>query len=275
MIKNQLQTFKKSIKFKKTRNYYKNAVISGGTGRIGSVFVNELLLQNYKVIILSRSQKKFDMQIKYLPTKLKKKVFWNYFDLFDQNSFEGVIEKINKIFTNRVNCLINCASESKRGQLIDYNQKNTSLEMNGVFNSSFLLTEIILRYMRKAKNGKIINIGSLWGLLAPNYDTYLNLDIGPSSITAAGKSALMAYTKVIASRDAKHNITANNLVPGWFPRKGKKNNQKYINSICKQIPSGRIGKLEDLNSAIRFLIDEKNKYFNGQDLIVDGGYSIR
>ena len=85
---------------------------------------------------------------------------------------------------------------------------------------------------------------------------------------------LMQYTKYLSSREAKHNITVNNLVPGWFPRKGKVERKDYIKSINSKIPLNRIGKLEDLKTVINFLISENTKYLTGQNIIIDGGYSV-
>ena len=100
------------------------------------------------------------------------------------------------------------------------------------------------------------------------------MDIGPSPIIASGKAGIMQYVKYLASREASNNITANALLPGWFPRKGKKQRNDYIKSINSKIPLNRIGKLEDLIPAVKFLISDKNTYMTGQFLIVDGGYSI-
>ena len=49
---------------------------------------------------------------------------------------------------------------------------------------------------------------------------------------------------------------------------------KYINSIISNIPSKRIGKLEDIITSASFLLMNGSKYFNGQILVLDGGYSI-
>ena len=84
----------------------------------------------------------------------------------------------------------------------------------------------------------------------------------------------MQYTKYLSSRETENNITTNNLVPGWFPRKGKVERKDYIKSINSHIPLNRIGKLDDLKSAISFLLSDKNKYFTGQNVVVDGGFSI-
>ena len=100
------------------------------------------------------------------------------------------------------------------------------------------------------------------------------MQIGPSVVTASGKSAIISFTKFLSTREAKYNISVNCLSPGWFPRKGPVENKRYIREINKNIPLGRIGKLEDLISPIAFLLSAGSKYYTGQNLVIDGGYSV-
>ncbi len=251
----------------------KIAVINGGTGRIGGIFLKELLKLNYKIFVLSKSKSKFTFVKNQFSTKNKNNLNWINFDLHSQKSIESCIKKLNKE-NQKIDCLINCAASSFRGKFFKYNFKNLNSELMGVFGSIFYLTEKILPLLRNNKSGKIINVGSLWGLNAANFDTYLDLDIGPSAITSSGKAALMQYTKFLSSREAAYNITINNLVPGWFPRKGKVERLDYIKSINSKIPLKRIGKLNDLKSSIKYLLSNDTRYLTGQNIIIDGGYSI-
>ncbi len=251
----------------------KIAVITGATGRIGSVFYKELLNLNYDIYILSNNQSTFRNLFKNIPKNYSKKIYRVKFNLLSNNSINKAISRIKKK-NRKIDCLINCAAASNRGKFYKYNFKNLNSEFMGVFGASFYLTEKLLPLLRNSKNGKIINVGSLWGVSSPDFKTYLDLDIGPSAITSTCKAALMHYTKFLSSRESEYNLSINNLVPGWFPRKGKKERKDYINSINRKIPLKRIGKLKDLETSVRFLLSDETKYFNGQNLIVDGGYSI-
>lgn len=174
----------------------------------------------------------------------------------------------------KVEYLINNAASSNRGEFFEYNKNNMNKEMWGTFSGTMLLTEKILANMRKRGRGKIIFIGSLWGLKAPKSRIYSGLDIGPSAITALGKAGILQYAKYLAVREFKYGIIINSLIPGWFPRKGKKENKNYMKKIKETIPLNRIGKLQDLISAINFLLSNGSNYMTGQNLIVDGGSSI-
>ena len=273
MNSKQFLSYKEFSKIKNKKRTSKNAIITGGFGRIGSVFLNELLHLNYNIICLSRSKHNYENFLKHLPKNLKKKIIWIPFDLLELKNIPSIAKKIMKKF-KKIDFLINCAMNSFRGKNFNYNGSNLIHEINGIYSSTFLLTEKLLPAIRKSKTGKIINIGSMWGTNSPKFDTYLEMDIGPTPNIASGKAALMQYGKYLVSRESKKGIIINNLIPGWFPRKGKIERTDYINKINKNIPLGRIGKLEDLIPAVSFLLSSENNYYNGQNLYVDGGYTI-
>ncbi len=247
------------------------AVITGGCGRIGSIFTGLFLSHNLKVIILSKTNKKFITYFSKLPKEIKKNISWKKLDLTNAGSIENIAKSLKN---KRIEYLINNAAFSNRGEFFKYDSKKINEEMWGTFNGTMLLTERILLNMRKNNKGKIIFTGSLWGLKAPKSKIYGELDIGPSAIIASGKAGILQYAKFLAARESTSNITVNTLLPGWFPRKGKIERKLYIKNIKKNIPLNRIGKLEDLITAVEFLIASGSEYVTGEKIIVDGGYSI-
>lgn len=270
----------KFLSYKLLQNYQDNkiekrksvALVTGGVGRIGSIFTGSLLLKKNKVIVLSRDKKKFDSYEKGLPKNIKKNLFWYKVDFNNPNELNTKINEILKKFKN-IDILVNNVCDGKRGKFLKYNVETINEEFWGTFGCTMLLTEKILHLMRKKKFGKIINIGSIWGFRAPKFKTYLNLNNGPSPMISSSKGALSQYSKHLASREAEFNITVNTLIPGFFPRKGKTENKEYLKSINSNIPLGRIGKLKDLVNAVDFLLQNDNSYFTGQSIIIDGGYS--
>lgn len=250
----------------------KSVLITGGSGRIGSVFTSVYLINNFKVIILSRDKKKFQKFKDSLPKKFANRLYWFYLDLEEPAKIKTTIKKIQSKF--KIDHLVNCAANHFRGKNIKYNHDNLTNEFFGLIGSSILITEEILKSMRKQKKGNIINVSSIWGHSVPKFSTYLDMDIGPSLMTSVCKSGMDHFTKYLASRESKYNININSLSPGWFPRKGKKSRNDYMKSITQDVPLNRIGKLDDLVSIISFLISSGNKYFTGQTVKIDGGHSI-
>ena len=215
-------------KRKKLFNSKEFAVVTGGCGRIGSIYTSLLLLYGLNVIVLSRTKDNFLEFAKNLSPDQKKKIFWKKLDLRKGSS----IEKISVFFKKKkIRFLINNAAYSNRGKFFSYNERNLNQEIWGTFAGSMLLTEKILPQLRKINWAKIIFTGSLWGKKAPRFRIYKDLDIGPSPIIASGKSAILQYAKFLAEREAMFGITVNSLLPGWFPRKGKVERRDYIKRI--------------------------------------------
>lgn len=263
---------------KKTKkNSYKilgdTAIITGGCGRIGSVFTSIFLSYGLKVIILSRTNNDYLNYKSSLSAGLKKNITWLKFDLTKPKSID-MVENWLKKKNIQPNYLVNNASYSFRGKFFNYNSKSVNQELWGTFGGSFYFTEKILKIMRKKKSGNIIFVGSLWGVNSPRFQTYLDMDIGPSPLVSAGKAAMLQYAKHLVSRESEFNIKINSLIPGWFPRKGPVERKDYVDEIKKNIPLNRIGNLQDLVTAVEYLISSESAYATGQNIVVDGGYSI-
>ena len=274
MIKKDIfLSYKDFCKSNKINKKFKTAIITGGLGRIGSVFTSCLLNNGCKVVCMSRSNKNYKLFKKELPNKLKQFLIWQELDLSKTDTLSESLGIVIKKIKN-VDIFVNSASMGYRGENFLYDKTSLENEFNELIAGSILLTEEVLKYMRKKKKGLIINVSSLWAIVVPNFKTYLDLDVAPSALSTIAKSGMAQYIRYIASREAKYSIRANNLHPGFFPRKGPIERLDYVESIINKVPLNRLGKLDDLISAVEFLVSEKSSYYTGQSVIVDGGYTI-
>ena len=88
----------------------------------------------------------------------------------DPSEFKPIDDFISKKF-KKIDVLVNNVLDGKRGKFLKYNISSLNKEFWGTFGSTMLLTEKILPIMRKNRYGKIINIGSIWGIQAPKFKT--------------------------------------------------------------------------------------------------------
>jgi gluconate 5-dehydrogenase len=97
---------------------------------------------------------------------------------------------------------------------------------------------------------------------------------GPSAHHAAAKAGILQLTRYLAAEWASQGIRVNSVSPGWFPQKRGPERPDFMDEVNSRIPMGRIGQPSEIAGAVIFLIGDASSYVTGQNLVVDGGYSI-
>ena len=227
-------------------------VISGTSSGIGFYLANELVKYKCKVIGLSRKK-----------TNIKNKNFINYFgDILIEDDQKDFLEFL-KIKYKKIDILINNAGVSKNG----YDLKVIKENVNTNFISTISLTKKLIDLMKK-KGGSIINISSIASLYGfPNNPGY-----------NASKAALNSMTKSLANDFAKYNIRCNSLLLGYF--KSKMTIKSFKNSKSRKVRERhtvfqRWGENREVLGPVLFLSSDLSSYITGQNIIVDGGWTIK
>ena len=125
----------------------------------------------------------------------------------------------------------------------------------------------------KLKKCNVINIGSIYGMLSPDFRIYGKKDRFNSEIYGATKAAVIQLTKYYSVILSKYNINVNCLSPGGIFNKNKPQNKKFVKEYSKRVPQERMGDVENLFTGILFLASEHSSYISGQNLVIDGGLS--
>jgi len=151
--------------------------------------------------------------------------------------------------------------------------KTWNKELDVGLKGSYHLIEYFAQNMKKKKKGYIINIASDLSVVAPNQSIYKKSfkNFTKPVTYSVIKHGLIGMTKYYASLFAEYNITCNAVSPvGVF------NNQRksFINELIKLIPMKRMAHKSDIKNTIDFLINKKQKFITGQNIIIDGGRTI-
>ena len=246
--------------------YKRNVVLTGGAGFLGKEFARHLIKKNYNVYI-------FDKQ-KYIGEKhINLKSF--ILDITSEKQIKKVYNQLKKkniaidILIN--NAAIDSIPANKKKNKLNIKQIKKEIDVSVI--GSYLLINYFSSDMIKKKSGKIINIGSDLSVIAPNQSLYNGIFknfIKPVSYSIV-KHAMLGLTKYYASLYGKYNICVNLLSPGPI---FKNHNKIFLNRLKKIIPLNRMASVDDILSALDFLIENNNKYYSGQNLVVDGGRTI-
>ena len=196
-------------------------------------------------------------------TNIKNKNFINYFgDILIEDDQKGFLEFL-KIKYKKIDILINNAGVSKNG----YDLKDIKENVNTNFISTISLTKKLIDLM-KNRGGSIINISSIASLYGfPNNPGY-----------NASKAALNSMTKSLANDFAKYNIRCNSLLLGYF--KSKMTIKSFKNSKSRKARERhtvfqRWGKNKEVLGPVLFLSSDLSSYITGQNIVVDGGWTIK
>jgi NAD(P)-dependent dehydrogenase (short-subunit alcohol dehydrogenase family) len=134
----------------------------------------------------------------------------------------------------------------------------------------FALSQAVAKPMRAQGSGSVINISSMFSLVAAGP--------GPEAGYVASKSAINGLTRELASQWASHGIRVNAIAPGWFPSEmteallADERGRRWLERQC---PMGRPGRIDELDGALLFLASDASGYVTGQTLVVDGGWTAR
>ena len=248
-------------------------LITGGYGHLGKSIVESLAYHNAKVYVLARNEKKFNEA--FGDSKFFEKIEFMYCDIEKHESFEIAFEEIIKI-EKKIDVLINNAYFMKGQSPESMSNEDFNYGIDGTLNSVFRSIKAIIPYFIKSQRGKIVNLSSMYGIVAPHFEVY---DETPHFLNpphyGAAKAGIIQLTKYYDSYLGKFNINVNCVTPGPFPSVEVQKSKGFIKELSKNTCLNRIGKPEDLAGAFVFLASDSSNYITGQQIIVDGGWTAK
>jgi len=198
-------------------------------------------------------------------------------DGFDLRSKQLVSKKYKNIFSKhkKVDILINNAGVSVFEDFMNRTEKDLDyvydVNLKGTLNSIHSFVE---NYnLSSQQSASIINIGSLYGVVSPDFRIYGNNDRKNSEIYGATKAGIIQMTKYLAVYLADKNIRVNCVSPGGVFNQNNPQNKDFIKKYSERCPMKRMARDTEMVGGVAFLASEISSYVNGHNLVIDGGYS--
>jgi len=247
--------------------------IIGGSGLIGSQIVKALKEFGAKITV-------FDLDIK--GKKNNSKTRYVKFDCSNEknikNFFIDYIKK-NKCPDVFINASYPTTKDWKKNTFKEINfnsyKKNIELHLNSYV---WIAKSIADQMLKNHIHGSIIQLSSIYGLVAQDDNLYKNTNIRENMTYGIIKSSTIHFTKQLASYYGKHNIRVNNLVIGGIKGhiKGSKLKQDkiFLKKFNLKVPLKRMGTPHEIPSSVIFLASPASSYITGSNIVIDGGYSI-
>jgi NAD(P)-dependent dehydrogenase (short-subunit alcohol dehydrogenase family) len=197
-------------------------------------------------------------------------------DLEDEVSRKAFVEVLGSK-TSRLDGLVHNAAfvgtSELEGWAVEFKDQSLetwrrALEVN--VTAPFHLTQLMLPLLEAASAPSIVTIGSVHGIVGPDWRLYEGLKMANPAAYAASKAALIQLTTWLATTLAPH-VRCNSVSPGGLERSQP---SLFVTRYEARTPMGRMGREADIVGAIVFLLSDASSYVTGQNLVVDGGYAV-
>lgn len=183
-------------------------------------------------------------------------------DVSKKNEAEFLFGEAKKAFGG-VDVLVNNAGIAQQKLFSDITMQDYDRMFDCNVKSVFNCCQCALPYMIHNKNGRIINISSMWGIVGASCEVHYS----------ASKAAVIGMTKALAREVAPSGITVNCIAPGVIDTPMNKGfDEETINALKEETPVGRIGTPEEIAKAVLFFAEDSSGFITGQVLGIDGGF---
>ncbi len=219
-------------------NNKRTVLLTGASRGIGKAIRGKLEEEGYLLITPSRGE----------------------LDLSDEQS---VSIYINKLRSQKIDILINNAGINQPQYLGELDKKNIEDTLRINLITPIYLANSVVGYMKKQKWGRIINVSSIFGIVAR----------GKQVLYASSKHGINGMTRALALELAPFNILVNSVCPGFtLTDLTGRNSPRKNAEIAGDIPLGRFAFAAEIAELVSFLVSEKNTYITGSVLPIDGGF---
>jgi 3-oxoacyl-[acyl-carrier protein] reductase len=235
----------------------KNAIVTGSTRGIGRAVAQALADAGARVAVVGRDKSKASE----IANQVGNGAQGFGCDVADTAQVSQLIADVEKEFGG-IDILVNNAGITRDNLVMRLKDEDWDEVLNANLRGAFAAIRAVSRGMMKKRSGRIINMASVVGL---------NGNKGQANY-AASKAGLIALTKSVAKELGSRGILVNAIAPGFIETEMTDAMTPEARSALNGlIPLERLGKPEDIASAVVFLASDHASYITGQVLVVDGG----
>jgi len=236
-------------------------IVTGASRGLGRAIAIAVAEAGADVAAVARSQQAIEETAQAIQERGRKALAVSC-DVHDSGSVNKMVEDVLNEF-GRIDVVINNAGGGDMKPIVEMSEDEWLRIVDLNVNALFRICKAVGPHMIERRQGKIINMSSMYGL------------VGEKNVTAycASKGAIIQFTRALALEWAEHNITVNALAPGYIytERTSRVFDTELGNAFISRVPLGRIGKTEELGPLVVYLASSSSDYMTGSVIVMDGG----
>ncbi|MFN8445420.1 MAG: SDR family oxidoreductase [Caldilineaceae bacterium] len=249
----------------------KVALLTGAAGWLGSAMSRALAEAGATLVVTSREADKIEAFAASLPGSGH---IGLPFDQGDTDSIPGFVQEV-LAKVGKIDILVNNAYGGTAPSIDSATAEDFDKAYHTGVTAYFLLAREVAQHLRsRGAAGSIINISSMYGVVASYPDAYTGLQVNSPPNYHGLKGGLVHLSRHLAVYWAKDNIRVNCIAPGPFPTdKTQGRFPEFIDRLETKVPLGRMGRPEELKGLVVLLASDAGSYITGQNILVDGGWT--
>lgn len=235
-------------------------IVTGGNGLIGQGIVDKIRSEG-GVCINAEINAKTDDRLNNVQC-----------DITKPESIQFVIDLVIGKF-GKLDGLVNNAYPRTKDwgtKFEDISYDSWRLNVDWQLNTTFLFCQKTLVEMKKQGYGSIVNIGSTYGVVSPDFSIYHGTEMTSPAAYSAIKGGVINFTKYLAAYFGRYGIRANCVSPGGI---FDNQNPVFVQNYEHKVPLKRMGKPSDIAGPVAFLLSDDAAYVTGHNLMADGGWT--
>lgn len=243
-------------------NNEKVAIVTGGSRGIGKSICVQLSKQHVIIHIIFKSDTGSAAEAVDEIKAIGGKVFIHQVDITNEDEVKKCVEQIHRL-DGHIDYLVNNAGITKDTPFFMMKEENWIDVIESNLVGTILCTQCVLKYMIKARYGRIVNLSSVSGIIGSTGQTNY----------AASKAGIIGFTRAIAVENAKYDILVNAVAPGFVETDMvHKLYDKHRQMFLQQLPIKRFAQTEEVAELVFFLLC--TNYITGQTVSIDAGLTL-
>ena len=239
----------------------KTALITGATRGIGKAIAGEFIEADVKVVLTGTSQNEIDQLNSENENKAIK---WLMADFSTSDNIKSFIDELENM--GLIDICVNNAGINIIKPLNEVSNNEYERLMSINLSAPFSIVQCLIPNMKKQKYGRIVNIASIWSEISKS----------GRSLYTTSKTGLVGFTRSMAVEYASSNILVNAVSPGFTLTELTQQSlsDDEMKSLSSQIPMGRFAEPREVAKTVLFLCSDLNTYITGQNITIDGGFTL-
>ena len=252
----------------------RQVLITGATGYLGRAMALGLAELGAHVVINGRNRRR----VEQFTDELCNLGFRAIPAVFDINDKRSVGDWFAQYGDAPLHGLVNNAYAGGAGSV----ETAIGEDYRNSFEVSLVSAHRLLQYalpglraaVRDCGNASVVNIGSMYALVSPDQRVYESKQVANPPFYGAAKAALLQWARYAACEFGPEGIRVNSISPGPFPSTDvQAASPNFIAALANKVPMGRVGRVEEIQGPLSFLISDASTFVNGTNLVVDGGWT--